>query len=72
MTKRMQELLDEVSRLSDEEQESWAESKLQELRSERRWDDLFERSGTMLDAMIAEAEGERRQGLVKPLNLDDM
>lgn len=72
MTKRLQEVFEEALKLPDEEQDSLADLILYQLQSEQRWNELFERSGGMLDAMIEEAEEERRRGLVKPLNVDEM
>jgi hypothetical protein len=41
---------------------------LEELESERRWDDLFARSQDMLASMAEEAHKEYRAGLTQPLD----
>lgn len=45
---------------------------LAELDSERRWDELFARSGDMLSEMAAEAICEDEAGLTQPLDPDSM
>ena len=45
---------------------------LAELESERRWDELFARSGDVLDEMAADAIREDEAGLTKPLDPDTM
>jgi TRAP-type C4-dicarboxylate transport system substrate-binding protein len=45
---------------------------LTELESERRWDELFERSQDLLARMAEEARQEYREGRTEPLDLDKL
>ena len=68
----LEEVMERVSRLPADEQESFAALMLHHLDSEQRWNDLFERSGDMLAAWAAEAEEEHPQGRTRPLKLDEI
>ena len=58
----------EVSRLPETEQEAVGAWLLAELESERRWDELFARSGDLLSELAAEAVREDEAGLTMPLD----
>jgi hypothetical protein len=65
MVTRLQEAFEEVSKLPPDEQERWADWLLEQLESERKWDELFSRpaSQTLLEKMAAEALEEHSAGL---------
>jgi hypothetical protein len=68
MGKLLQQAVAEASRLPEAEQEAVGAWLLAELESERRWDDLFARSGGLLSELAAEAIREDEAGLTKPLD----
>jgi hypothetical protein len=68
MTNSLQQVIDEVSLLPVEEQETFAAWMLIELRSEQRWNELFARSQDMLARMAEEALAEHRAGKTLPLD----
>jgi hypothetical protein len=70
MTKTLQKVIDEVSQLPPDEQETFADWMLIELRSEQRWNELFARSQDMLAKMADEALAEHRAGKTLPLDPD--
>jgi hypothetical protein len=70
MTKTLQKVIDEVSQLPPDEQETFAAWMLIELRSEQRWNELFARSQDMLAKMADEALAEHRAGKTLPLDPD--
>jgi len=70
MTKTLQKVIDEVSQLPPDEQETFAAWMLEELRSEQRWDELFARSPELLEKLAAEAVAEHDAGLTEPLDPD--
>lgn len=67
MTRSMEKVLAEISKLPEAEQERFADWILEEL-SERRWNDLFARSVPMLDVLAEEADAEYRAGKTEPLD----
>jgi hypothetical protein len=68
MSKLLERAMAEVSRLPETEQEAVGAWLLAELESERRWDDLFARSGDLLSELAAEAVREDEAGLTLPLD----
>jgi len=72
MTRLMETALAEASKLSDEEQDSLAAVMLQELNSERRWDELFSRpeSHDLLSRLADRALADRRAGRTRKLDPD--
>jgi hypothetical protein len=68
MGKLLEQVIAEASRLSEDEQEAFAAAMLAELKSDRRWDDLFSRSQDLLAKMAEEARQEYRAGLTEPLD----
>jgi hypothetical protein len=68
MGKLLQQAVAEASRLPEAEQEAVGAWLLAELESERRWDDLFARSGDLLSELAAEAIREDEAGLTMPLD----
>jgi len=68
MGRLLEKVIAEVSKLPEAEQEAFAAFMLEELESERRWDDLFARSQDLLARMADEARREHRAGLTQPLD----
>lgn len=69
MTELLRKVVATVEALPPEQQDFYAQVLLDELASERRWDELFSRpiEGTKLEALIEEAGQEIRQGRTMPL-----
>ena len=67
MTKLLKQAFEEVSRLDGAEQDSVARWLLDELASDRRWDEAFQRSPDPLGKLAGEALGEHRGGRTRPL-----
>ena len=55
MTEALQKAFAEMSKLSEEQQDVFANWIIQELESEQRWTELFERSQDILGALADEA-----------------
>jgi hypothetical protein len=72
MSKLLEKVMTEASKLPEEEQEAFAAFMLAELESERRWDELFSRSQDLLAQMADEARREYRAGLTEPLDPDKL
>ena len=70
MTKLLKQAFEEVSKLDGAEQDSVARWLLEELASERRWDEAFQRSPDPLGKLADEALGEHRAGRTRPLDPD--
>ena len=66
MIKLLEKAFAEASKLSDQEQEAFASFLLEELTSEKRWTDAFDRSQDKLASSAAEAMKEFRQGRTVP------
>ena len=70
MTKLLEKAFQEAAKLSEEEQDVLARAVLDELASERRWDELFEGSPDLLEDLAREALEEHRAGRTQNLNPD--
>ena len=70
MTKRLEEVFTEVSKLPNEEQETLAAIILEELVSERRWAEALAKSPEHLARLADEALAEFRAGKTAPLATD--
>lgn len=68
MTELLERALREVSALPEVEQERIAAWILEELASERRWDESFARSADALELLADEALAERRKGKTQALD----
>lgn len=68
MTKLMQTLMDEVAKLPDADQDSFARAWLEELRDEQGWDRRFHDRPEVLAALLAEAEADIAAGRTAPLD----
>jgi len=72
MTDLLKKAFDEASRLPDSDQDWLASMLLNTLRSEKRWNDLFESSQDMLEKMADAALAEHRAGKTLPLDPDKL
>jgi hypothetical protein len=72
MTKLLQKAFDEASKLPDAEQDTLGRILLDELASERRWDELFAGSHDLLADLADEALAEHRAGQTKKLDPDKL
>ena len=70
MTKLLEHAFAEASKLSAREQNKLAKWLLDELQSERRWDEAFADSPDALASLAAEALGEHRKGRTEVLDPD--
>jgi len=68
MTKALKNAFEAASKLPEAEQDALAAAILEELESERRWDELFERSADTLAKLAKEALDEDRAGRTRPLD----
>ncbi|MBI1827154.1 MAG: hypothetical protein HY287_16880 [Planctomycetes bacterium] len=71
MTKLLNKALDEVSKLAADEQDSVARWLLDELESERHWDEAFRNFSDKLGNLADEALREHRSGGTCPLDFDN-
>jgi hypothetical protein len=67
MTKALKKAFEAASKLPEVEQDALAAAILEELESERRWDELFQRSADTLSKLAKEALTEDRAGRTRPL-----
>lgn len=72
MTELLKKAFDEASRLRDQEQNAIAQWLLEEIASERQWDDAFDRSQQVLEKLATEAMDEHRHGRSQPLDPDQL
>jgi hypothetical protein len=68
MTTLLEKVIAEASKLPVEEQNAFAAWALDELESERRWDDLFARSQDLLSRLADEAHEDYLDGRTEPLD----
>ena len=68
MTQLLEKAVARVSALPDREQDALASVLLDELESERRWDQLFASSQDLLGLMAREALAEYRAGEAAPFD----
>jgi len=68
MTKLLEKAFREAAKLSARDQQALARAVLDELASERRWDELFQASPELLEELSAEARAEYRAGRSKKLD----
>jgi hypothetical protein len=74
MSQLMEQAIEKARQLSEPEQEALASIMLQEIESERRWDELFARpeSADLLSHMADRALAGVKAGRAKPLDLDEL
>ena len=68
MTKSLKKAFDAASKLPEAEQDALAAAILEELESEKRWDELFHRSADTLAKLAKDALAEDRAGRTRPLD----
>ena len=68
MTKALKKAFEAASKLPEAEQDALAAAILEELESERRWDELVQRSADTLAKLAQEALAEDRAGRTRPLD----
>ncbi|HET6387169.1 MAG TPA: hypothetical protein VFJ58_27590 [Armatimonadota bacterium] len=71
MTQLLQKAFAEASKLSEDEQNAFAALMLEELESERRWDEAFARSQDKLAHLADEALGEHRAGQTRIIRVSN-
>jgi hypothetical protein len=67
MTKLLQEAFDQASKLPEAEQDALGRILLEELASERRWEDLFAGSQDLLEELANQALAEHDAGRTEKL-----
>lgn len=70
MERLLEKAISKASELPESEQEAIGAWLLAEMESERRWGELFSRSGSTPERMADEALEEREHGLTTPLDPD--
>ena len=68
MTKRLEKAFAEAAKLPEVEQDALARWLLEELASERRWDELLSKSHDRVAEMAEEALDEHRHKQTRPLH----
>ncbi|WP_169977199.1 hypothetical protein [Tautonia rosea] len=73
MSRLMEQAIEKIRQLPESEQDALASIVLQEIESERRWEELFARpeSSDLLSRMADQALTEAKAGRATPLDLDD-
>lgn len=72
MGRLLERAISEAAKLPESEQEAIGAWLLAEMESERRWGELFARSGTVLERMADEALEEHERGRTTPLDPDQL
>jgi len=68
VTQLLKQAFDEASRLGPSEQDALARLLLDEIESERAWDERFAQSAEQLGKLADEALDEHRRGRTRPLD----
>lgn len=68
MTKALKKAFEAASKLPEAEQDALAAAILEELESEKRWDELFQASPDTLAKLAKEALAEGEAGRTRPLD----
>lgn len=68
MVQLMEKAIDEIRKLSEEDQEAFAAWILEELASKRRWDEAFAKSQDILAQLADDALAEHGAGKTLPLD----
>ena len=72
MTRLLEKAFGEAAKLPETEQDAVASWILEELDSERRWDEAFARSQDALSRLASEALAEHRAGETQVLDMDKL
>ena len=68
---KLSEAIARIQELDEESQEMWGAWILDEIESDRKWDELFARSQDLLEEMADRALAEERAGLTEELTEAD-
>jgi hypothetical protein len=72
MGRLLEKAISEASKLPESEQEAIGAWLLAEMESERRWEELFGGSGSILERMADEAVDAHERGQTTPLDPDQL
>lgn len=72
MTRALEEVLRQISRLPEAEQDALAEAIKAEIGAEKDWDKSFAGSLDVLDRLADDAIADHRAGRTKPIDPDTM
>lgn len=74
MNKLLQQAFEKAAELPEEKQETLAAVILEEMASDKRWDELFAlpESEVFFDKMAEEVRQDHLAGRTKPLNVEDL
>jgi hypothetical protein len=72
MTKLLEKAFEEAAKLPEEAQDSFAKFLLEELESERKWDELFSKSPDLLSELAEEALADHAAGRTTELDPDKL
>jgi hypothetical protein len=72
MTELLEKVIEELSRLPDDQQNSMAQWILEELEDEQRWDTAFSASLPKLEQIAQKALDDHRAGRTRDLNPDEL
>ena len=72
MTELLEQVITEVKKLPDKEQDIIARIILEELQDEARWDESFEKSQDVLTKMAEDAVAEDQAGKTQELDPDSL
>ena len=72
MTHLLKRAFEEASQLGEKEQDAVGQWLLEELSSERRWDEILRRSSDSLKKLADEARDEHRTSQTHPLDPDTL
>jgi len=70
MTKLLEKAFKEASRLPGVDQNALAKWVLEELKAEKKWEQMFAKSEDVLDKLADEALAAHKKGKTKPLDID--
>jgi hypothetical protein len=71
MNKLLEQAIAEAAKLPDDQQEAVASRILEEIESERGWDERFAKSRNLLDELSRKAEEHIRRGTTLPYDPSD-
>ena len=72
MTRLLEQAIAKLRQLSEKEQDAIAQIVLQEIESEKRWDELFAKSPEKLRQLADDAWGEHEAGRSEELDPDQL
>ena len=74
MNRQREDAFEDAAKLPEVEQDRIARLLLEEMESDRKWDELFAtpESEAFLERMVEQTQAEHNAGLTKPLSLEDL